>query len=368
MSSCEPSRVPPAPPPSPVHEVARPHNEITATHVIELTWATRLKHSDRTFPTSEERVQELLRTTDNPDTIRHICRLYPFRDQNIPHVVLSGRWDPCLDSFLISLHGNPDAEQEILQLSSEKKAKKLLRLLDPLQEKQSTMWTWNPPDLSREPHDIAEAIYKVVSPTFFQITLREWLVYLDGEKVAVVIRLLLAFKSISEHIKQLPPKKYKMLEKILHSGDPLGCCIFCHDPPEQILRAFFGPAEKALKCRNASGLMEELVLLNECYIAMAECAGGNWHNLWTDRENSNALERSTTDAQNRQGGECFVFYALLVMYNVVAVKLLSIYQSWRIHGSRNNQVLDVEKCQQNHEARPLGSINSSKVQLLEKCW
>ncbi len=106
--------------------------------------------------------------------------------------------------------------------------------------------------------------------------------------------------------------------------------------------------------------MEQLVLLNRRYIAMAECAGGNWHDLWTDLEDSNALERSTTDAQS-QGDECFVLYALWVVYDVVAVKLLSIYQCWRIHGPRNNLVLDVEKCQQNYEACPPGSTNSSDV-------
>jgi hypothetical protein len=168
----------------------------------------------------EERVQELLRSTDNPDTIRDICQLYPFRDQNIPHVVLSGRWDSCLDSFLIFLHGNPDAEQDILHLSREEKAEKLLRLLDPLQKRHS-MFTWNHPALSGKPDDIAEAIRKAISAIFFQITLREWLVYLDGNKVAVVNTLLTAFKSISAYIKQLPPKKYKMLEKVgLHKHLP----------------------------------------------------------------------------------------------------------------------------------------------------
>ncbi len=102
----------------------------------------------------------------------------------------------------------------MLQLSREEKAEKLLRLLDPLQERHSTMWTWNHPDLSGKSHDIAEAIYKTISAAFFQITLREWLVYLDGNKVAVVNALLMAFKSISAHIKQLPPMKYEMLEKV----------------------------------------------------------------------------------------------------------------------------------------------------------
>jgi hypothetical protein len=133
--------------------------------------------------------------------------------------VLSGRWDSWLDSFLISLHGNLGAEQEILQLSREQKAEKLLRLLDPLQEKHSAMWTWAPPDLSGKPDDIAEAIHKVISATFFQITLREWLVYLDGNEVAAVNRLLLGFKSISAYINQLTPKKYKMVEKVsLHNS------------------------------------------------------------------------------------------------------------------------------------------------------
>lgn len=83
------------------------------------------------------------------------------------------------------------------------------------------MWTWSPPVLSGELDDIAEAIHQVISAAFFQITLREWLVYLDGNKVAVVNRLLIAFESISTYIKQLPPPKYKMLEKVsLHKQLP----------------------------------------------------------------------------------------------------------------------------------------------------
>ena len=101
--------------------------------------------------------------------------------------MLTERWDSCLDSFLISLHGDLGAEPEILQLSREQKAEKLLRLLDPSQKKkQSTMWTWAPPNLSGKPGDIAEVIYKVISATFFQITLREWLTYLDGNEVAAI--------------------------------------------------------------------------------------------------------------------------------------------------------------------------------------
>jgi hypothetical protein len=135
--------------------------------------------------------------------------------------------------------------------------------------------------------------------------------------------------------------------------------------------------EKALKCRIPFLMIERLTLLNQRYIAMAEGAGGNWHNLWTDLEDSKALGGSTTDAQSQQGGECLEFYAFwVVLCNVatmVAVKLLSIYRTWTIHGTRSNQVLDVEKCQQNHEAPvcPPGSTNSSDVQLLdggERYW
>ncbi|PVH71139.1 hypothetical protein DL98DRAFT_112780 [Cadophora sp. DSE1049] len=200
-------------PPPPVHEVTKTHQGITMTHVIELKWEARLKRSARTVPTLEERVQELLRTANNRDTIRHICQLYPFRDQNIPRIVLSRRWDSCLDSFLIFLHGVPRA-QDILQLSGEEKAEKLLGLLDPAQERKSTMWAWSPPVPSGKPGDISEAIYNVISSAFFQVTLREWLAYLDGSKVAAVDWLLIAFGSISTYIQELDPQKYNMLEKV----------------------------------------------------------------------------------------------------------------------------------------------------------
>ena len=145
---------------------------------------------------------------------------------------------------------------------------------------------------------------------------------------------------------------------------------FRHDPPADSSWLLWSSEESAEMQKSFCFDRKSLSFLNQRYIAMAGCAGGNWHNLWTNLEDSNALQGSTTDAQSRQGGECFVFYALWAAYNVVAVKLLSIYQSWRIHGPRNDPVLDVEKCQQNHEACPPGSTNSSG-QLLggrEKCW
>jgi hypothetical protein len=170
----------------------------------------------------------------------------------------------------------------------------------------------------------------------------------------------------------------------LHSGDPLGCCVFNHGGPEQILRRFFHrPIEEALKCRRPSLVIERLALLNQRYIAMAEGAEGNWYNLWTDLEDSKALGGSTTDAQSQQGGgllanrsDCLVFF-WVVLRNVatmVLVKLLSMYPTWMY--SRNDQILDVEKYQQNHEAcSPVSTssfrTNSSDVQLLdgrEKCW
>ena len=159
----------------------------------------------------------MLRTTDNPDTIRHICQLYPFRDQNVPRDVLSRRWDSCLDSFLASLHEVPGA-QDILQLSGEEKAEKLLRMLDPVQERQRTTWTWSPPDLSRKPDDITKVIYNAIFPTFFRVTLRQWLAYLDGSNVAAVNLLLIALKSISTHIKQLPRQEYEEVKKVSLHG------------------------------------------------------------------------------------------------------------------------------------------------------
>lgn len=117
--------------------------------------------------------------------------------------------------------------------------------------------------------------------------------------------------------------------------------------------------KKALKCRNPSLVIERLAFLNQRYIAMAtmaESAGGNWHNLWMNFEESKPLMGSTTDIKSQQGGEYLIFYAFwFVLCNVttmVAVKLLSIYQTWRIH-----EVLDVEKCQQEPEICPPGSTN-----------
>jgi len=56
--------------------------------------------------------------TVNRDTIRHICQLYP-----------SERWDPWMDSFLISLYGDLGTGPETIQ-SGEQKAEILLRLMD----------------------------------------------------------------------------------------------------------------------------------------------------------------------------------------------------------------------------------------------
>jgi hypothetical protein len=144
--------------------------------------------------------------------------------------------------------------------------------------------------------------------------------------------------------------------QVLHSGDLLGCCVFDYGDPEQNLRRFFRPLEEAFKCRNSSLVIERLALLNQRYIALAEGAGGNWYNLWTDLEDSKAaLGGSTTDAKSQQGGgllakrsEGLVFFWVVLRNaaTMVAVKLLSMYQTWTMYGRRNNQVLDVEKCQQ----------------------
>ncbi len=121
---------------------------------------------------------------------------------------------------MASLHEVPGA-QNILQLSGEEKAEKLLRMLDPVQERQRTIWTWIPPALSRKPDDIAKVIYNAIFPTFFQVTLRQWLAYLDGSNVAAVDLLLIAFKSISTHIKQLPRQEYEEVKKVsLHGWLP----------------------------------------------------------------------------------------------------------------------------------------------------
>jgi hypothetical protein len=120
---------------------------------------------------------------------------------------------------LISLDGDLGAKPEILQLSREKKAEKLLGLLDPPLKKRSTIWTWAPPNLSGKPGDIAEAIRKAISPGLFQITPREWLAYHNGNEVVAIQTLLLGFWCISAHIKQLDSEKYKRVEKVsLHNS------------------------------------------------------------------------------------------------------------------------------------------------------
>lgn len=92
-------------------------------------------------PPWEKRVRELLKTTDNWDTIRHICRL-PFRDRNTPQVTLLDRWDSGLDSFLISFAAR-DRHDEILGWTTDRKAEELLTLLQPGVRRLSPVWTWS---------------------------------------------------------------------------------------------------------------------------------------------------------------------------------------------------------------------------------
>lgn len=150
--------------------------------------------------------------------------------------------------------------------------------------------------------------------------------------------------------------------QILHSGDPIGCCISDPDSSEQVLRDFFSHVEVAMRGENASFVMDELVLRNKEYIAMARCGGGNWHDPWTNVEDSNTLEGSSTNSQSRQGRERFIFDAFWTVYDAVALGFVRICQFLRVHGSRNNSVLDVEKCLQNHEVCPSGSTKSSEMQ------
>jgi len=147
------------------------------------------------------------------------------------------------------------------------------------------------------------------------------------------------------------PDSQVLNPQILHSGDPIGRCISDPDSSGQILRDFFSHVEVVMRGKNASFVMDELVLRNKDYTAMARCGGGNWHDLWTNLEDSNALEGS--------GRGRFIFDAFWTVYDAVALGFVRICQYFWVHGSRNNSVLDVEKCLQNHAVCPSGSNKSS---------
>lgn len=138
----------------------------------------------------EEGVHDLLRTTNNPDTIRHICRL-PFQDRNAPQVTLSGRWDPGLDSLLISVAAGAQYN-EILEWTRDRKARELLRLLQPAVRRPAVwMWSWTPPNFaSQDPCAIANNFHDIIYAEVHKVTFQEWVSYLHGHEEYAVTRLL----------------------------------------------------------------------------------------------------------------------------------------------------------------------------------
>ena len=69
------------------------------------------------------------------------------------------------------------------------------------------------------------------------------------------------------------PDSQVLNPQILHSGDPIGRCISDPDSSGQILRDFFSHVEVVMRGKNASFVMDELVLRNKDYTAMARCGG-----------------------------------------------------------------------------------------------
>jgi hypothetical protein len=148
------------------------------------------KYVDKTSPW-EEGVLELLRTTNNPDTIGHICRL-PFRDRDTPQVTLSDRWDSRLDSFLISFAAR-DRYNEVLEWTRDHKAKELLQLLRPVVRRRPPVWdwSWTPPTFaSQDSRLIAKGFHDTIYAAVHRVTFQEWVSYVHGNEEHAVTSLL----------------------------------------------------------------------------------------------------------------------------------------------------------------------------------
>lgn len=150
----------------------------------------------------EEGARELLGTTKNPDTIRHICRL-PFRDRKIPQVTLSDRWDSGLDSFLISFAAGAQYN-EILEWTRDRKARELLRLLQPAVRRPAVwMWSWTPPTFaSQDPCAIANNFHDTIYAAVHRVTFPEWVSYFHGHEEYAVTSLLCGVRNTREILHQ----------------------------------------------------------------------------------------------------------------------------------------------------------------------
>lgn len=171
-----------------------------------------------------EKFRELLRTTHNWYIIKHICCLFP--DTNIcPATVLSERWDPRLDSFLIRCLEKGsfrNQQNEILNWAADQKATKLLRHLRWLPGRANTVWhwSWTPLETSEDPCAIAADINDQVHGAFFRVPFREWLSYLDGSEGHGVVSFWKGIYWTRDHLHQRmdhlkhPRDKFEAVEKV----------------------------------------------------------------------------------------------------------------------------------------------------------
>ncbi|KAH8663716.1 hypothetical protein BGZ60DRAFT_412020, partial [Tricladium varicosporioides] len=125
----------------------------------------------------ERGVLELLRSTKDLGLIRTICRL-PL-NQDILQDVLSQRWDPELDSYLMSLRVEVRRhKKEILEWDRDCRAKEFLRQVLPTSRKPPPVWDWNWDTFNyiakgQNPSQIAINISDLLNTSVLKVSFRE---------------------------------------------------------------------------------------------------------------------------------------------------------------------------------------------------
>ncbi|CAG8980092.1 hypothetical protein HYALB_00012558 [Hymenoscyphus albidus] len=243
-----------------------------------------------TPPPWEEGVRELLRTTHNWDTIRHICQL-PFRDLNTPQVTLLDRWDSGLDSFLISFAAGAQSN-EILEWTRDRKARELFRLLQPVRGAAVWMWSWTPPNFAfQDPCAIADELHNVVYAAVHRVTFQEWVSYLYGHEEHAVTSLLCGVWNTREilhrRLSHRVRNKYIEVEEELHSRHPLAHWIlasglqFSSPQPQDALNHLFRPILDLFASKDPACIVNRFAVLDIRFTLMAE-EEGNWSKLSTN--------------------------------------------------------------------------------------
>jgi hypothetical protein len=127
----------------------------------------------------EKGVLELLKSTQDQEMIRKICRL-PFRDRNALQDVLSRRWNSELDLYLMSLRVEvKDHREEIFDWPRDRKANEFLRQVLRTRGKPPPVWNWawdvlNSVTGSRSPSQIADTVSEVINTAVLNVDFREW--------------------------------------------------------------------------------------------------------------------------------------------------------------------------------------------------